>query len=147
MQQPLSVNKNLTNMNSSTTDQSNIKCRNLADKQPSDGFAGFCLQRVPTTSTVAISKDQTTGSKSRCVSQNKSDTSGQPAPASVGGPSEINVTVTPLKATDKMKKLKDFKNFMTAKIESGDHLHTFVKDLHSSQQEREVLDNVLALHG
>lgn len=112
MQQPLSVNKNLTNVNSST-DQSNAKentnYQNLVDKQSFDGCPGFNLQRVPTTSTAAISREQRAISKTRCGSQNKSDNSGRPAPASYGNQPEINVTVAPLKAKDKKLKLVDFR--------------------------------------
>lgn len=145
------MNKNRTNVHSSTTDQSNAKenvdYRNYADKQSFDGFAGFCLQRVPTTSTAAVSKEPRGGSKARCASQSKSDNSAKPAPASFGGQPDINVKVTPVKAGDKKSKLAEFQRYMKEQIESGEHHGQALKDLHSSQQEREVLDNVLKMYG
>ena len=112
MQQPLSVNKNLTNVNSST-DQSNpeenTNYQNFVDKQSFDGCPSFNLQRVPTMSTTAITRDQLALSNKRCGSQNKSDNSGRPAPASYGNQPEINVTVAPLRAKDKKLKLVDFR--------------------------------------
>jgi len=111
--QPLRVNKNLINVNSSIGNKvKEIKLSNLNDKMSPDECRGFDLQRVPTTSTVNLPNEKKSLSKTRSGSQNKSDKSGTPAPSSLSGQPKININITPptkTKSDEKKLKLVQFR--------------------------------------
>lgn len=120
----------------------------MNDKNSQGECEGFDLQRVPTTSTVSMPKETRAPSKTRRGSQTKSDRcpSGTPAPASAAGRPKIEI-ISPVKSSDKKAKLLEFRQGLKKKIESGEHYGQDLKDIHQSQQEKEILDNVLKLGG
>lgn len=59
----------------------------------------------------------------------------------------MDISVTPPKTTEKKAKLLEFRQNLRRNIDSGEHYCHALTNIHQSQQEKEILDNVLSFGG